>query len=219
MPPPISPAAHPSGSASERSPTAPRRSVPTPASSVPSASGAPSGKDTLPATRVSLATPPGAAPAVHPERKRSGLPVFAGLAVAVLVVVGVGAYMAQQNKAASGAIPAQQGDTTKVPLNQPIAPPAPTVNLLNELDIITPMVDSTPEIARAALIRLGDLDSLAQLSEDSTRTRFRYLRGKALIMSGDEKAGCDSVANIEGKLANSRFKRGASVIITNCKQR
>jgi serine/threonine protein kinase len=231
MPPPISPSAHPAGSASERSPTAPRRSVPTPASSVASASSAPSAssvpsansataaKDPLPATRVSLATPPGAAPAVHPERKSSKLPFFASLAVAVLVVVGVGAYMKSQNKVGNGAIPAQQGDTNKVALSQSITAPLPSVNLVRELEVITPLADSTAEVAREALNRLQGLDSLAQISEDSTRTQFRYLRGRALITSGDEKAGCDSLAAIEGRLANSRFKRAASLIINNCRQR
>jgi eukaryotic-like serine/threonine-protein kinase len=217
MPPAISPAAHPSGSASERSPTAPRRSVPTPASSVASANSAPSAKTQLPPTRVSLATPPGAAPAVHPERKRSGLPVFAGLAVAVLVVVGVGAYMKSQNKAGNGAIPAQQGDTTR--MNKVVEAAPPTVNLLRELDDITAMPDTTVEEAKAKLARLQPLDSVAQVADDSTFLRYRYMRGKAMIGAGDNKAGCDSLNSIQGKLErSSRLKNSSRSLLLFCAQ-
>jgi hypothetical protein len=139
--------------------------------------------------------------------------MLAGVAVAILLVGGVSAYIASLNNSANGAIPAQQGDTAR--MQQAVSTPAPVVNLSRELDQVSP-TDSTPELARAALLQLTRLDSAAQTADDSTRVQLRFLRGKALMTSGDVKSGCDSLNAIQGKLERSRFRRAAMPILDYC---
>ncbi|MGH7636028.1 MAG: hypothetical protein ACREOK_00125, partial [Gemmatimonadaceae bacterium] len=71
-----------------------------------------------------------------------------------------------------------------------------------------------------ALSRLAVLDSAVRLAHDSTFLRFRFLRAKALIGSGDDDAGCDLLYDIEGRLDQSaRLADAGRFLITACRNR
>jgi len=167
----------------------------------------------LPQTRVSKATPPSML-AQKPARNRT--PMLAGIVVLVILLSG-GAYMALGRKPNLSAATASQqsGDSTQQ-LNRQVASPPPTpLNLNRELEDITPKAEDSAS-APGALTHLAQLESSMPSAPDSTFRQFQYLRAKALINSGSVKAGCDSLKNIEGKLASTRFARAAHNIIVNC---
>lgn len=167
----------------------------------------------LPATRVNPVTPAKPAPAVQAPKSR--MPMLAGIAALVVAIAGVGAYMALGNNA---------GDSTEALRKslgtQTGTPAASVINVSRELERISP-TDDTPELATQALGQLARLDTLVQNAADSTFLQYRFLRGRALLTSGAAKAGCDSLAALEGKLksSNSRFFRSDSSLLVNvCRQ-
>jgi hypothetical protein len=157
-------------------------------------------------------------PAASARAKKSNTPMIAGIAAVLVLAVGGGGYFAMQRDTTETASVAPQGDTTQR-LSQPVTALPQTVNLPRELEQIRPLVDSEA-VAAAALDRLQRLDSLARTADDSTLLQFRYMRSKALITLGQEKAGCDSLISIEGKLNQSQMlKRAARVLLDACAQR
>ena len=167
----------------------------------------------MPATRVNQATP-GAEPPTIIRQEKSKTPVFIGIAaVAVILVGGVGAYMKwgganlHDSAGANGSPPLSQQATGTV---------APAINLSRELERL-PATDDTPELARSALAQLAKFDSVAQNAPDSTYNQFRFLRGRALLTSGEVKVGCDTLKALEGKLksSGSRFFRADSAMLVN----
>ena len=145
--------------------------------------------------------------------------MVAGVAIALVLGVG-GAWYGLKDRGPDGRTAAQQGDTTKPQqLHQAVGTVPPTVNLPRELEQIAAMPDTTPTEGRAVLARLQALDSVAQVAEDSTLVRYRYMRGKALMASGNDKAGCDSLNSIQGKLEQSRFKGPSRALLRFCAQR
>jgi serine/threonine protein kinase len=184
----------------------------------PDATLRPSATKQVPATRVNPARP--SAPVEPPTQARpqkSRAPMFGGIA-AVLVVGAVGAYLVLK----PGPTDANSSNGTTVPAGSLAGVPTPTppLNLSRELERL-PRTDSTPELARVALAQLAKLDSVAQNAADSTFLQFRFLRGRALLMSGEEKAGCDSLATLEGKLRSSKsrfFKADSALLVNACLQ-
>ena len=89
------------------------------------------------------------------------------------------------------------------------------------LDDIDPLAsDTATAIARQALDRLAALDASTPKMSDSTLVRFKFLRAKALIGSGDPDAGCDSLYAIEGRLNRSPALSGAGqFLIDQCRNR
>ena len=177
----------------------------------------------IPATRVSTATPMDGTPAIPgPARRstsKSRAPLFATLGVVGVLAAGTGAYYVMKNGNANATAAVPQGervvaDTSK--LNRPITTPVVPRNIGRELEQLSSMVDSTPDVVSAALQRIQGLDSLAQASDDSTYLQFRYLRSKALINSGSERVGCDSLKKLQGRLAATRFKRSSEAVISAC---
>jgi len=181
----------------------------------PAALGAPPGAGAtkpVPATKVNPATPAKPVPAI--EAPKSRMPMLAGIAALVVAIAGVGAYMALGKNA---------GDSTET-LTKPLGtqtgtPAASAVNVSRELERISP-TDDTPELATQALGQLARLDTLVQNAADSTFLQYRFLRGRALLTSGAKKAGCDSLAALEGKLksSGSRFFRSDSSLLVNACQ-
>jgi hypothetical protein len=147
-----------------------------------------------------------------PRTKRSGLMyAFAFLGIAVL------GWSSFKLLGSQGASTQEVSGGQAVPQStQPAAPAAaPAINWDLELERIDPIAtDTTASIARDALNRLARLDSAALTADNATRLRFRYLRSKALINSGDFKSGCDSLYNLEGQLSRSEAlqKSGAFLI-------
>lgn len=172
----------------------------------------------VPPTRVSDATPPSSRAGAQGAQGARGAParrtpLVAGIAAAVVLFAGGGAYLALgRGRGASTASAAQQSDSLRP--GQQVTSPTP-VNLARELENISPLVDDSAT-AIGALDRLTRLESALGAAPDSTLRQFQYLRAKALISSGAIQAGCDSLKNIEGKLAATRFARAAGVIISSC---
>jgi hypothetical protein len=126
-------------------------------------------------------------------------------------VGGAGAYFATKNGVSGSTPPAQQGDTT--PAN---GTAVPVVRLERELEDIAPMADASPESASSALTRLAALDSVARAADDTSFLHFRYLRGRALITTGEVQAGCDSMKNLEGRLTKTRWERAVKRLLESC---
>ena len=170
----------------------------------------------IPVTRVSTATPVGGSPSIPPAPAKSRAPMIATMAAVAVLAVGGGGYFVMNNKADARSPRLQGGgDTSTVPSTQPLRTAAQLVSMSRELEAIASLVDSTP-VVREALDRLSQLDGQARVSDDSTFLQFRYLRGKALITSGDTKAGCDSLTRLEGRLRTTRFQRAAAAVISAC---
>lgn len=142
---------------------------------------------------------------------------------AAVVVLAVGAagggwYVLKGSGGSDGRSATQQGDTTQ-PLSQALPGAAPqAVSLSRAFERITPLVDKDSASAAAALDSLSQIAAVAMQSADSDVVQFRYLRSKAMMNAGDEKAGCDSLYSIEGKLPATRFKRAGEALIKFCKQ-
>ncbi|HYC51249.1 MAG TPA: hypothetical protein VEB19_09105, partial [Gemmatimonadaceae bacterium] len=173
----------------------------------------------IPQTRVNRATgasgekvvpQPVAASSV---RGRSGM--WGAIAFAGIAILGWSSYKllgSQDTQEVSGG--------QAVPQSQPAAQPTvPTVNWGLELERIDPLAgDLNASVARDALNRLALLDSAAMNADSVTRLRFRYLRSKALINSGDYKSGCDSLYNLEGQLSRSEtLRRAGATLIGTCR--
>ncbi|HJQ21428.1 MAG TPA: serine/threonine-protein kinase [Gemmatimonadaceae bacterium] len=187
------------------------------AAAAPASAGRVSGGATkpVPATRINPATPAQPTPAVSPKRRS---PALMGIAAFVVVAAIGGTYFAMKGKTAVPTAASQQGDTG-VKLNQPLATsPTPTINVARELDAVAEMPDTTTAEAQAALNRLQPLEGAAKLADDETLLRFRYYRSKAMINAGQDRAGCDSLRNLEGRLRASRFAKAAGPILTVCAQ-
>jgi hypothetical protein len=164
----------------------------------------------MPQTRVNKSTPAADPPTLIREEK-SKAPLFGGIAagIAALAVGGYFVLNATKTGNASDGNVSPQSQTPSAPV---------TINLSRELERLPP-TDSTPELARDALVKLAAFDSVAQLATtpDSTFLHFRHIRARALLMSGEEKSGCDSLAVLEGKLksSGSRFFRSDSAMLVN----
>jgi predicted Ser/Thr protein kinase len=158
----------------------------------------------IPPTRVNQATPAQAQQAV-PAPRTNKIPMMALLVLLVIAVGGTAAVM-MKGKGGDTNTPAQQG--TKLNQQLPIAPPP--LNLANELERIRGLPDTTPALARAVLASLAPLESMALAADSATLLQYRYRRAKALIGSGDKKAGCDSLNSIQGKLDRSTTLKSAS---------
>ena len=177
----------------------------------------------VPATRVNQATPhtpPQAMPA--PAAKKSSMPMIAVAAVVVIAAAGGGWYMMNKDKGAGATETLNQPINQATPAGGPAAPPStPTVNLPRELEKVS-ATNETPELAQKALTELAALEASMAAADDSTFLQYRFLRARATLTSGDAKAGCDSLATLEGKLrsSKSRFFRSDSSLLANvCSQR
>jgi serine/threonine-protein kinase len=171
----------------------------------------------LPPTRVSTATPHSGTP-VPSRPAKSRAPMFAGIAALVVALGGAGAYFATKGNAEGTPLnrPLPQGDTGASTVSPTAS--APVVNVERELESADALVDVTkPEQAAEALKRLAALETAARAADDSTFLRFRYVRGKALMLM-DERAGCDSLADIEGRLRASRLAAAAGTLLSYCRQ-
>jgi serine/threonine protein kinase len=181
-----------------------------PAASVPPSLNASGGMTRpMPSTRVNKSTPAAEPPTIIRQEKNKA-PLFGGIAAGIAALAVAGYFVLNMNKNASadGNVD-PQGQTPSAPI---------AINLSRELERLPP-TDSTPELARDALVKLAAFDSVAQLATtpDSTFLHFRHVRARALLMSGNEKAGCDSLAMLEGKLksSGSRFFRSDSALLVN----
>jgi eukaryotic-like serine/threonine-protein kinase len=184
-------------------------SQPSPAAASAAAAPAVTPGRAVPPTRLNPATPAQAAKAV-PAAPKHKMPMMA-LSIVLLIAVGATAAVMMKGKGGDANSPSQQGTKRNPPVS---TPPAPQVNLADSLEAIRALPDSTPELSRIVLARLTPLDSLAAAADDSTKLQYRYQRGKALIGSGNKKAGCDSLNSIQGKLERSTaLKRASSVFL------
>jgi eukaryotic-like serine/threonine-protein kinase len=192
-------------------------SAPAPAASAPKTKATPAAgaeaTNAVPATRVNQATPH-SPPAAVPDAAKSKAPVAMAAVLVLALVGGGGWYMMNKGKGATETLnqPLSQSAT---PSGAPVASVLPAnVSVARALESVPS--DTSPATAREALAYLQPLDSLARLSDDSTRLQFRYLRSRALIGSGDTKSGCDTLKNMEAQLmASSKLKRGATTLLTN----
>ena len=162
----------------------------------------------IPATRVNTPTPHASAPSV-PEKKRSRVGLMAATIVAI-GVLGVGGYVVLGDKngqaTPQGELLSQQTDSV---------PPTVAFNLPRSLQQLRAEVDDSARAA-AALDSLSRWESQLAQAPDSDLVHFRYLRGRALIAVGDEKRGCDDIAGIEGKAANTRFNDAVKPLLAAC---
>jgi serine/threonine protein kinase len=169
----------------------------------------------LPPTRISTATPPMGSPVAVRPKKKSKLPMLAGMASVVLGVAVVSGIFATKGGGADTTQSAAPQGTTEGASGQVAGTVVPVVNLNRELEAITPWTDDTTK-ADSALSRLAGYDALAKAADDTTFFKYRYLHAKALINSGREKAGCDSMKNLEGASRNTRWVRPVEVILSAC---
>jgi eukaryotic-like serine/threonine-protein kinase len=190
----------------------------------------PKGTKEVPQTRVNRASSTKDHAVMVDQRPKSRIPayVLAGVvfvavgSVAALKMFGPGGTERPDPAATStsgGQVGTQGNPASAPPPPAPVVPPV--LNLSRELESIDPLAsDTTAAVAREALNRLALLDSAARVADDSTLLRFRFLRGKALIGSGDIAAGCDSLGKIEGRLTKSEtLKRAGSFLIEQCRDR
>jgi len=168
----------------------------------------------VPATRVGSKTPMANTAAVPAAAPKSKTGLYAGIGI-VAIGAAVGVYMMMKGPA-GGASPV---DLTSKQVNG-AAPatqaPAPTVNLERALEDARSMPDSTPELARAILAKLQPLDSIAHASDNSSWASYRFLRSRALINAGDQKAGCDSLKLLEGAVKGTIFERSSKFLLGAC---
>jgi eukaryotic-like serine/threonine-protein kinase len=172
----------------------------------------------VPPTRVSTATPHlgTPAPAAKPKSKA---PMLVGVAALVVALGGGGAYFATRDKAADtpATTTKAQGDT-----NTSTGAVAPAINLQRELEAISALTGETTNTrqnAESALVRLGRIDAVARVADDTSFLHFRYLRGKALMnteVADRVKAGCDSLSNIEGRLRETRWRNAVGPLLLAC---
>jgi hypothetical protein len=144
--------------------------------------------------------------------------MFAGVAVLVVALGAAGAYFATKGNAEGTPLsrPLAQGDTGASAA--PSAPVAAPLSVERELESADALVDpERPEQAPEALRRLAALETAARAADDSTFLRFRFVRGRALMLT-NERAGCDSLADIEGRLRASRLAAAAGTLLTYCRQ-
>jgi predicted Ser/Thr protein kinase len=168
----------------------------------------------IPATRVNQQTPHTPPKAMPAPVEKSRMPMIAVAAVVLLAGAGAGYFMMNKGK---GIEPLSQSVNQATPAGTPAtsAPPQlpPNVTVARALEAAP--ADTSVETARQALAYLQPFDSLARLSDDSTLLQFRYIRSRALIGSGEIKAGCDSLRNMEARLSASRFNRATKTFLNN----
>ena len=175
---------------------------------------------TLPPTRVNRASSRDmAAPAGEKGGSRKmmgvlGLIGFVAIAGGMWVAgnfYGPGTRSERPENNSAGSI-APQSTPTPVDSN---------VLIFRQLDEIDPLAsDTATATAREALRRLAVLDPSTPQMSDSTLVRFKFLRAKALIGSGDASGGCDSLYAIEGRLNRSPTLSGAGqFLIDQCRNR
>ena len=95
------------------------------------------------------------------------------------------------------------------------APPAAQVNLPRILSDLRRTVDD-PASAITTLDSLAKLEPMFVQAPDSDVVHFRYLRGRALVNSGQDKAGCDELTSLEGKARGTRFEDALKPLLTAC---
>ena len=168
----------------------------------------------IPATRVNQATPHTPPKAMPAPVQKSKVPMIAVAAVVLLAAGGGGYFMMNRDK---GTETLSQSLNQATPAGAPAtaAPPQLPPNVAVARALEAAPADTSVETARQALAYLQPLDSLARLSDDSTLLQFRYLRSRALIGSGEMKAGCDSLRNMEARLTASRFNRATKTFLNN----
>jgi hypothetical protein len=175
----------------------------------------------VPPTRISTATPPMGSPVAVRAKKKSKLPMLAGMASVVIGVAVVSSVFSARGGGADTTLSAAPQGNTGATGGQVAGTGVPIVSVSRELESIAPLTDpgATEAQANDALIRLGRIDSLARVSSDSTLLNFRFLRAKALMLQPQhEKAGCDTLRNLESRLKQSRFVRAVDPLLTYCAQ-
>jgi serine/threonine-protein kinase len=185
---------------------------------VPSAGVAspPKGTKIVPPTRVNRASSREAVPLAEPQRSRTNIPLW--------VIVGVVAIAGLSVVSMKYFGPGRATADTSAGQVESLSSPAPIDSntlLFRELDAIDPLAsDTTTATAREALNRLAALDASTSRMSDTTLIRFRFLRAKALIGSGDSGSGCDSLYAIEGRLSQSTtLRRAGQLLIDLCRNR
>ena len=181
----------------------------------PKAAPVPPASKTVPQTRVNPATPstpPKSLPPVPPARSK--MPMILG-GVGLLAAVGISAVVIMnkgQGTPANAETFSKAESLAATPSGAP-ATPAP-VNLDRELDAVN--VDDSAS-AVAALAKLRTLEPLTAAAAETTFLKFRFERARATLLSGQQKAGCDSLRDLEGKLERSlpRLYRADTVLVKN----
>jgi len=166
----------------------------------------------IPATRVNTPTPAAASPSV-PEKARGRTPLLAGIAATVLVVAGLGAWMAMKGPDASASPQGQQ-------VGQAVAgaPAAPARNFDGELAAIDSLTDenATPATATRALAKLDSLpmDSLGT----EQQVLATLLRASAFsVRDPSDPRLCSLIRGVEDKSRGTRhFTRVAFVLEQSC---
>jgi predicted Ser/Thr protein kinase len=191
------------------------RPAPAAAGAAPAAATPPKA---IPQTRLNPATPAQAQQAV-PHAPKNKMPMMVVVGVIVIALAGTGAAFVMKSKGGDTKAPAQQGDTTKGPLNQPLPSAAPAVvSLSRAFEQIEPLTDFQKNAnAQTASQALGKLDSIAVLAQsDSDRVHIWLLQAESHFVKsedarGSEKGrekdlGCSILKDHEGKADGTRFK-------------
>jgi serine/threonine protein kinase len=171
----------------------------------------------IPQTRVSKATPPSMLAQKTPARS-SRTPLFAGVAVVLVLVGGGGAYMALNGRTVDKTPPTtQQGDSIQR-LNQRV-PSAPlAVDVPAALEQIEKWTDITNDstnagTAKQALVKLDTVLRAAQSDSDQVHAYLLQAEAHFVLMDSeagsdrarDSTAGCNILKEREGKASRTRF--------------
>jgi serine/threonine-protein kinase len=171
---------------------------------------------TLPPTRVNRASSRDMAAAA--EKKGSPRAMMGVLGLIGFVAIAGGVWAATTFLGPDSRLPETNSGGAVAPQSAPVVVDSNTL-IFRALDDIDPLAsDTTTATAREALSRLATLDASTARMSDSTLVRFKFLRAKALIGSGEAAAGCDSLYAIEGRLSNSTtLRRAGQVLIDLCR--
>jgi hypothetical protein len=173
----------------------------------------------VPQTRVNKSTPV-AEPAKLIRPERSKMPMFVGLALAVVTIGGVGAYM-KLGPGGAGNTDSTAGEAVSQGTTQSTPAPAPVVDLagaLVVLDSLTdPQWDANATTARRAIAMADSVRPQATSEED--KVHLDYVVAQAHMTIGTDsttpstmqatetKTGCRLMRNLEGRAASTRFKK------------
>ena len=174
---------------------------------------------TLPPTRVNRASSRDMAGPVA-ANKGSSRTMMGVLGLIGFVAIAGGVWAASTFLGPDRRLPETNSAGSVAPPSTPVVVDSNTL-LFRALDDIDPLAsDTATAAAREALSRLAALDASTTIMSDSTLVRFKFLRAKALIGSGDPDAGCDSLYAIEGRLNRSPALGGAGqFLIDQCRNR
>jgi serine/threonine-protein kinase len=175
---------------------------------------------TLPPTRVNRASSRDmAAPAAEKKGGSRAMMGVLGL-IGFLAIAGGMWALGKFGGAGTDDRPPETSGGNVAPPSTPVSVDSNTL-IFRVLDDIDPMAsDTATATANEALTRLAALDASTSRMSDSTLVRFKFLRAKALIGSGNADAGCDSLYAIEGRLGNSTtLRRAGQLLIDLCRNR